>query len=136
MMLASHFGDTGVIYNVPTEESIKTFEASAPNDKFALVMPLLLVTKDNLQRLVKTGKVAAVIVKVDGKQPMSFSPDDPCPNCEYSILRDMNPLPQWNPAVSIMAIEMHACMLTIIHMRLGHVALQGAVSIPDLCHYE
>ncbi|KAI9593545.1 Nicastrin-domain-containing protein [Syncephalis fuscata] len=95
---SSRYGDTGVLYGINSQEQLDQFQTDAPDDKFTIVMSMILMTKDNINKLKNSGKLASILVISDGKLPSSFSADDTCPNCEYSILNGTNPLPNWNPA--------------------------------------
>ena len=55
--------------------------------------------RDTISVLVNSGKLSDSIFIEDDKVPPSFFVDDCCLNCEYSILKDLNPMFNWNPMV-------------------------------------
>ena len=56
-------------------------------------------SRDTTNTLRGSGKLSGIIFIEDDKVPPSFSANDRCPNCEYPILKDLSPSPNWNPAI-------------------------------------
>ncbi|RKP05674.1 Nicastrin-domain-containing protein [Thamnocephalis sphaerospora] len=82
----SDSGARGVLYGIETQEALSQFEAKAPSDD------------ENMRLLRDSSKVAAIIILITDQRPPAMSMDDPCPNCEFSHLRDVPNKPNWNPA--------------------------------------
>ncbi|ORX60984.1 Nicastrin-domain-containing protein [Piromyces finnis] len=88
-----------IIYRISTNEEFEIFKKSNLKGKFAVVLQADLINKKNLRDLEATNKVEGLIVIYDDtKEPVPYSPDKECPNCEFGMYTEGEKANyKWNP---------------------------------------
>eukprot|EP00842_Homolaphlyctis_polyrhiza_P001643 jgi/Hompol1/247/HPOL_000396-RA len=100
-MAAALTNATGILYRIASSNDLQAFVSSAPTGpQYTAVMPLSLLTIDNVNAMRNTGKLAGILLIKDANStaPDQYSIDSACPNCNYGLYANDPQQYNWNPA--------------------------------------
>lgn len=89
-------GTSGALWPLGTDQEIDEWTKKPPSDKKMLLLQNAIFTKENVARLIKTGKVAGILLPSDLNGPAEgFSPAEKYPNKRFGIHSEVDYT--WNP---------------------------------------
>ncbi|KAJ3158048.1 hypothetical protein HDU89_000431 [Geranomyces variabilis] len=103
-------GTTGILYMLTDQSDVAKFTATAPDAKYAVVIPYTIFNRANVQALRASGKMSGIILVKSGTgfaTPDAWSPDSPTPNAQYGLYANQSEdsWHAWNPAANSMAFD-------------------------------
>lgn len=86
---------TGVLYQADSQQDLEDLTAHKISSDIAVLLPLELLTTDNIQQLSLYNSVIGIITLITNTTQAS-SPDSTCPNCEFGLYANDSDAHQWN----------------------------------------
>ncbi|KAG0742219.1 hypothetical protein G6F57_010744 [Rhizopus arrhizus] len=86
---------TGILYQAESQQDLEDLTAHKISSDIAVLLPLELLTTDNIQQLSLYNRVIGIITLITNTTQVS-SPDSTCPNCEFGLYANDSDTYQWN----------------------------------------
>ncbi|OQR73534.1 nicastrin-like [Tropilaelaps mercedesae] len=82
---SSYHGDVGIVHVIKDDGDVQYIISKGPAAKYVPVIQDVDLSVSVLDEFARSGRVAGVIITRNGTAPTSFSPDDTCPNRQWSL---------------------------------------------------